>query len=115
MFVTQSAYELLSRLSHVMCKIFKKLLGIQQTFLINLNFISSNFGVSVGKVFVSVLLYFRFLSVNYDNFLICSIVSESCKMIEEDLQNYDKDSSFNHSESMSCPGTVQLHISVGVG
>ena len=58
MFVTQSAYEFLSRLSYAMCKIFKKLLGIQHTFLINLNFISSNFGVSVGKAFVSVPFVF---------------------------------------------------------
>ena len=68
MFVTQSAYEFLSRLSHVMCKIFKKLLGIQQTFLINLNFISSNYGVSVGKAFFSVPFVFSDFFVNYDNF-----------------------------------------------
>ena len=58
MFVTQSAYEFWSRLSHVMCKIFKKLLGIQQTFLINLNFIASNFGASVGKALVLVPFVF---------------------------------------------------------
>ena len=52
-----------------MCKSFKKLLGIQQTFLINLNFISSNFGASVGKAFVSVPFVFSdFIFVNYDNF-----------------------------------------------
>ena len=68
MFVTQSAYEFLSRLSYAMCKIFKKLLGIQQTFLINLNFMSSNLGVSVGKAFVSVPFVFSDFFVNYDNF-----------------------------------------------